>query len=65
MSWDQGIQLRKDLPERWVNYLEAKYKETFDKEGHLEYITWFGLDKEFFADFGNDNPALKVTLKDV
>lgn len=47
MSWTQGIQLREDLP--------AKFLEWADKQkggAPLEYITWFGLGEDLFLDYG-------------
>lgn len=64
MSWDQGITERKDLPEKFVLFLEEKYLNIVGKQGHLEYITWFGLGEEFYADFGVDNPSLTLRAKD-
>lgn len=62
MSWDQGIQLREDLPEKFVQFLEDKYFEMFSERGRLNYITWFGMDSECFADFYPGH-SLKLEVK--
>lgn len=61
MSWVQGIQERKDLPAKFVEYAEKKYFDIFGIIGYLEYITWFGFDKEFIADFGTEH-SIKFKL---
>lgn len=61
MSWTQGIQLRKELPQRFIDFCEQKYFETYSEVGILEYITWFDLENWCYADFGNDK-SLKITL---
>lgn len=60
MSWDQGIQLREELPAAIVEYLEKNYAATFGEAAQLQYITWFGIDEYFYADFGTEH-SLKVT----
>lgn len=62
MSWDQGIQLREDLPTALIEHLELTYASTFGEVASLQYITWFGVDDYFYADFGTAN-SLKVTYK--
>lgn len=46
MSWTQGIQLREELP--------AKFLEWADKQkgAPLEYITWFGIGEDLILDYG-------------
>lgn len=58
MSWDQGITLREDLPPKFVQWADSK------KSGaKLEYITWFGIGKEVFLDYG-ESGSLKMLIKD-
>jgi hypothetical protein len=57
MSWTQGIQSREDLPDAFVKWADSK------KPGEkLQYITWFGMDKDFILDYG-DGGALRATFK--
>ena len=56
MSWDQGVQTREDLPAKFVAWADTK------KDGApLQYITWFGLGREVFLDYG-ESGALKLTM---
>jgi hypothetical protein len=58
MSWDQGVQVRDDLPPNFVAWADKQ------KDGApLEYITWFGLGREVFLDYGEAG-SLKLTLRD-
>lgn len=59
MSWDQGIQLREELPRLFVEKIEDKFEEFYGYKAEIQYITWFGLGEEFFCDFGIDNPDIK------
>ena len=56
VSWDQGIQVREDLPERFVAWADKQ------KGGvKLEYITWFESEREtVYLDYGE---AGSLTLK--
>lgn len=56
MSWDQGIQLREDLPPKFVEWADKQ------KCAPLEYITWFGLGEEVFLDYGEAG-SLKLRMK--
>lgn len=57
MSWDQGVQERADLPEKFVAWADKQ------KDGApLQYITWFGLGEEVFLDYG-DAGSLKMTVR--
>lgn len=57
MSWDQGVQVREDLPAKFVEWADKQ------KEGsRLEYITWFGLGEEVFLDYG-EGGSLKLRMK--
>lgn len=55
MGWDQGINVREDLPARFVEWADAK------KGARLEYITWFGNDPPVYLDFGEAG-SLEVAL---
>lgn len=58
MSWDQGVQVRDDLP--------AKFRDWADKQkggAPIQYITWFGLGREIFLDYGEAG-SLKLTMPD-
>lgn len=47
MSWDQGVQVREDLPAKFVEWADTK------RDGaKLEYITWFGRGDELILDYG-------------
>lgn len=59
MSWDQGVQLREDLPEGFVKWADSKMDGA-----ELQYITWFGLGEEVYLDYG-DAGSLKLTFKDM
>lgn len=63
MSWDQGIQLRKDLPVNFIRMAEIKYYDMFGEHANLQYITWFGLGDVIYADFGDGNNSLEFELK--
>jgi hypothetical protein len=56
MSWDQGVQVREDLPPRFVAWADQQ------KGGaKLEYITWFEGDYEtVYLDYGE---AGSLTMK--
>jgi hypothetical protein len=57
MSWDQGVQVREELPAKFVAWADRQ------KDGaRLEYITWFGLGDEVFLDYGEAG-SLKLTMK--
>lgn len=60
MSWDQGIQERDALPEKFVTWADSM-AEKRGIPGKLEYITWFGLGEEVFLDFGCER-SLKVAI---
>lgn len=58
MSWDQGVQVREDLPPKFILWADQQ------KGGApLQYITWFGLGHEIFLDYGEAG-SLKLTLKE-
>lgn len=61
MSWTQGIQLREELPQKFIDFCESMYARTYNEKGHLEYITWFDFEDWCFADFGNEK-SLKIAL---
>lgn len=56
MSWDQGIQLREELPAKFVAWADAK------KGAPLQYITWFGRGDEVFLDYG-DAGSIKIDMR--
>ena len=57
MSWDQGIQVREDLPARFVKWADEK------KGARLEYITWFETQREIvYLDYGEAG-SLTLTVK--
>lgn len=58
MSWDQGIQVREELPPKFVEWADGLGK------GEIEYITWFGLGDEVFLDYG-DAGSLKLNMKGI
>lgn len=41
-----------DLPEKLVTFLEDKYELMFGVRERIKYITWYGDDDSFSADFG-------------
>ncbi len=58
VSWTQGIQLREELPERFLAWADKQ------KGGApLQYITWFDLGDEVFLDYG-DAGSITVTLRE-
>ena len=58
MSWTQGIQVREDLPEKFLLWADNRGK------GELRYITWFEEDRNvIFLDYG-ERGSLKLTVKD-
>lgn len=56
MSWDQGVQVREDLPAKFVEWADKQKKGS-----RLEYITWFGLGEEVFLDYG-EGGSLKLRM---
>lgn len=56
MSWDQGVQVREDLPAKFVEWADKQ------KDAPLQYITWFGLGEEVFLDYGEAG-SLKLTMR--
>lgn len=57
MSWDQGVQVREDLPSKFVEWADGKMDGA-----PLQYITWFGLGREVFLDYGSAG-SLKLTMR--
>lgn len=57
MSWDQGVQVREDLPKKFVVWADEK------GGAPLEYITWFGSEPEVvYLDYGKARSPIKVTF---
>lgn len=55
MSWDQGIQLREDLPKKFIEYMENIYKRRFGETAQVQYVTWFNSDPDIvYIDFGTE-----------
>ena len=55
MSWDQGVQDRTELPAKFIEKMEAEFEKRFGYHKKLKYITWFGLGREVFLDFDDEN----------
>lgn len=56
MSWTQGIQVREELPPKFLTWADQQMDGA-----PLQYITWFGFDREIFLDYGEAG-SLKLTL---
>ena len=63
MSWDQGITVREELPEKFVVWAEDKFFREFGYKKELQYITWFGLDPPIYLDFEDKN-GLAINMSD-
>ncbi len=64
MSWTQGIQIREDLPQAWIDFFEAKALQEFEEPRKVEYITWFAEDESrLIADYG-DGFNISFRMKD-
>lgn len=57
MSWTQGIQVREELPAKFLTWADQQMDGA-----PLEYITWFDLGDEVFLDYGEAG-SLKLTMR--
>lgn len=64
MSWSQGLQERKDLPEKFISIMEREFERRFGYHKDLAYITWFGLGDDVFIDFEDEN-CLKLDTRNL
>lgn len=59
MSWDQGVQTREELPEKFLAWADRKIPG-----GRLEYITWFESERHIlYLDYGADG-SIKLTFSE-
>ena len=56
MSWTQGVQVREDLPDKWIRFLDDKAPKGYK----LQAIVWDdAVDRNvFYADYYNDQDMI-------